>query len=105
MFDADGIARCDCGGPVKPDVVLFGEMLPEAAMLEAHALCERADLLLCVGIVAGGVSGRGAAERDARGGRRRGDRDEGPHAVRRARPRCAWTATSWTSCEALLRLL
>jgi NAD-dependent deacetylase len=49
MFDADGIARCDCGGPVKPDVVLFGEMLPEAAMLEAHALCERADVLLCVG--------------------------------------------------------
>ena len=34
---------------MKPDVVLFGEMLPEAAMLEAHALCERADLLLCVG--------------------------------------------------------
>lgn len=49
LFDSDGIARCACGGPVKPDVVLFGEMLPEAAMLEAHALCERADLLLCVG--------------------------------------------------------
>ena len=41
LFDRDGIARCACGGPVKPDVVLFGEMLPEAAMLEAHALCER----------------------------------------------------------------
>jgi NAD-dependent deacetylase len=49
LFDADGIARCACGGPVKPDVVLFGEMLPEQAMLDAHALCERADLLLCVG--------------------------------------------------------
>jgi NAD-dependent deacetylase len=49
LFDPDGIARCACGGPVKPDVVLFGEMLPEDAMLEAHALCERADLLLCVG--------------------------------------------------------
>jgi NAD-dependent deacetylase len=49
MFDDDGVARCDCGGPVKPDVVLFGEMLPEAAMLEAHALCAGADLLLCVG--------------------------------------------------------
>ena len=49
LFDPDGIARCTCGGPVKPDVVLFGELLPEAAMLEAHALCERADLLLCVG--------------------------------------------------------
>jgi NAD-dependent protein deacetylase/lipoamidase len=49
LFDPDGIARCTCGGPVKPDVVLFGELLPEAAMLEAHALCERADVLLCVG--------------------------------------------------------
>ena len=55
-----------CGGPVKPDVVLFGEMLPEAAMLEAHALCERADLLLCVGHVARGLSGRRPAERHAR---------------------------------------
>jgi NAD-dependent deacetylase len=34
---------------VKPDVVLFGEMLPEQAMEDAHALCAGADLLLCVG--------------------------------------------------------
>ena len=39
LFDDDGVARCgSCGGPVKPDVVLFGEMLPEQAMEEAHAL-------------------------------------------------------------------
>jgi NAD-dependent protein deacetylase/lipoamidase len=50
LFDADGVARCgSCDGPVKPDVVLFGEMLPERAMEEAHALASRADLLLCVG--------------------------------------------------------
>jgi NAD-dependent deacetylase len=49
LFDADGIARCGCGGAVKPDVVLFGEMLPEAAMREAQMLCAGADLLLCVG--------------------------------------------------------
>jgi NAD-dependent deacetylase len=49
MFDDEGVARCDCGGAVKPDVVLFGEMLPERAMEEAHALCASADLLLCVG--------------------------------------------------------
>jgi NAD-dependent deacetylase len=50
LFDADGVARCTtCEGPVKPDVVLFGELLPERAMQEAHALAERADLLLCVG--------------------------------------------------------
>ena len=49
MFDDQGVARCACGGAVKPDVVLFGEMLPEQAMEEAHGLCASADLLLCVG--------------------------------------------------------
>jgi NAD-dependent deacetylase len=36
-------------GKVKPDVVLFGELLPEVAMAEAQALCEGCDLLICVG--------------------------------------------------------
>lgn len=47
--DPDGVPRCDCGHPLKPDVVLFGEYLPEAAMERAEELAERADLLLCVG--------------------------------------------------------
>ena len=38
-----------CASLVKPDVVLFGEMLPAAAMADAEALASRADLLLCVG--------------------------------------------------------
>ena len=41
--------RCDCGAPLKPDVVLFGELLPEAALTRASALAARADVLLCVG--------------------------------------------------------
>ena len=41
--------RCDCGHPLKPDVVLFGEFLPEAAMDRAAELAEHADVLLCVG--------------------------------------------------------
>jgi NAD-dependent deacetylase len=50
LFDEDGVARCrSCDGPVKPDVVLFGEMLPEQAIEEAYALAGRADLMLCVG--------------------------------------------------------
>jgi NAD-dependent deacetylase len=50
LFDEEGVATCSCCmGKVKPDVVLFGEFLPEAAMDEAHQLCERCDLLLCVG--------------------------------------------------------
>jgi NAD-dependent deacetylase len=36
-------------GKVKPDVVLFGELLPEVAMAEAQELCAAADLLLCIG--------------------------------------------------------
>lgn len=50
LFDDEGIATCSgCAGKVKPDVVLFGELLPEAAMAEATALCEGADLVLCIG--------------------------------------------------------
>lgn len=50
LFDAAGVARCAaCGGPVKPDVVLFGELLPESAMSRARQLAERAELMLCVG--------------------------------------------------------
>jgi NAD-dependent protein deacetylase/lipoamidase len=49
LFGDDGVARCRCTGPVKPDVVLFGELLPQRAMDEAVALCAGADLLLCVG--------------------------------------------------------
>jgi NAD-dependent deacetylase len=47
--DESGVPRCDCGEPLKPDVVLFGELLPEAALARAQALAVEADLLLCVG--------------------------------------------------------
>jgi NAD-dependent deacetylase len=50
LFDSDGVAHCAaCAGPVKPDVVLFGELLPEAAMARAQELAEAADLLICIG--------------------------------------------------------
>ena len=50
LFDSDGVAICRaCTSLVKPDVVLFGELLPAEAMAEAEALASRADLLLCVG--------------------------------------------------------
>ena len=51
LFDPDdGVAACSaCLGHVKPDVVLFGELLPAEAMAEAEALAHRADLMLCVG--------------------------------------------------------
>jgi NAD-dependent deacetylase len=50
LFDDDGVAACaSCDGAVKPDVVLFGEMLPEGAMTRAHALAAEAELMVCIG--------------------------------------------------------
>jgi NAD-dependent deacetylase len=47
--DPAGVPRCDCGRPLKPDVVLFGEWLPEEAIDRAFALAADADVLLCIG--------------------------------------------------------
>jgi NAD-dependent deacetylase len=45
-----GAPECEaCVQPLKPDVVLFGELLPPVAMAEAHALAAEADLMVCVG--------------------------------------------------------
>jgi NAD-dependent protein deacetylase/lipoamidase len=46
----DGAPECACCiTPLKPDVVLFGELLPERALAEAQALALDADLIVCVG--------------------------------------------------------
>ena len=46
----DGVPEClACAAPLKPDVVLFGELLPRAAMDEAQALAAGADLMLVIG--------------------------------------------------------
>lgn len=39
----------ECGGTLKPDAVLFGEQLPEHAIMRSHALAERADVFLVAG--------------------------------------------------------
>jgi NAD-dependent deacetylase len=45
-----GAPECPaCIDPLKPDVVLFGEMLPEAAISAAYELAGEADLIVCVG--------------------------------------------------------
>jgi NAD-dependent deacetylase len=44
------VPRCaDCGAVLKPDVVMFGELLPEAAIDRATSLAHEAALLLVVG--------------------------------------------------------
>jgi len=46
----EGAPLCEaCVAPLKPDVVLFGELLPERALAEAQSLALDADLMLCVG--------------------------------------------------------
>ena len=47
--DARGVPRCECGEVLKPDVVLFGEYLPEDALDRAERLAAGADLMLCIG--------------------------------------------------------
>ncbi|HEX2397267.1 MAG TPA: NAD-dependent deacylase [Solirubrobacteraceae bacterium] len=47
--EPDGVPRCACGSALKPDVVLFGELLPDHAMQRAYELAAGADVLLCVG--------------------------------------------------------
>lgn len=43
------IPVCECGGWIKPDVVLFGELMPQEPMLAAEGLAASCDLLLVVG--------------------------------------------------------
>jgi NAD-dependent deacetylase len=47
--DDEGVPRCDCGAPLKPDVVLFGEYLPIDALARAERLAAQAALLVCIG--------------------------------------------------------
>jgi NAD-dependent deacetylase len=47
--DPEGVPRCECGEALKPDVVLFGELLPVAVFERAEALAAGADLMLCIG--------------------------------------------------------
>ena len=40
---------CECGGRLRPGVVLFGEYLPEDAWQKAFSTIERADLVIVIG--------------------------------------------------------
>ena len=44
-----GMPRCDCGGVVKPDVVLYEEGLDQATIKKSVAAIARADLLIVAG--------------------------------------------------------
>jgi len=48
-LDEEEVPRCNCGGVIRPDVVLFGEPLPRREWQMAQELAERSDLVLIVG--------------------------------------------------------
>ena len=41
--------RCACGGPIRPDVVLFGEGIPDEAYSLAFDAAAQCDLMIVVG--------------------------------------------------------
>ena len=43
------VPRCACGGPYKPAITFFGEMLPEAAFRTAQELAISSDVFLVLG--------------------------------------------------------
>lgn len=45
----EGAPACACGGLLKPDVVMFGELIPAYALMESQTLTRRADVVLIVG--------------------------------------------------------
>ncbi len=49
ILNSEEVPTCDCGGIIKPDVVLYEEPLKEAVMEEAIRLISRAELLLIGG--------------------------------------------------------
>ena len=50
LAETDEAPECEaCVVPLKPDVVLFGELLPERALAEAQQLAMETDLMICVG--------------------------------------------------------
>lgn len=47
--NADGIPKCDCGGTVKPDVVLYEESLDQNTIEKSVQAIREADLLIVAG--------------------------------------------------------
>ena len=48
-FKSEGVPRCECGGIIKPDVVLYGENLDDRTVTGALAAIESCDTLIIGG--------------------------------------------------------
>ncbi len=49
VAESAGIPRCECGGMVRPDVVMYGEGLDDRVFAGAEAAMDSADLLIVAG--------------------------------------------------------
>lgn len=49
VFNSKGIPKCSCKGIIKPDVVLYGESLPDDAFTSGIKAISKADLIIVMG--------------------------------------------------------
>ncbi len=49
LLEKEEVPHCGCNGVIRPDVVLFGEMLPESALERSIAAAQSCDLCLVIG--------------------------------------------------------
>ena len=49
MLHSEGVPRCTCGGPIKPDVVLYEEGLDQKTLNDAVRFISEADMLIIGG--------------------------------------------------------
>ena len=49
IFDSKGVPKCKCGGIIKPDVVLYGEALPDKDYFGGLRAIYKADMLIVCG--------------------------------------------------------
>lgn len=49
VFESDGVPYCECGGIIKPDVVLYEEALDDFTVMQAINYIKRADTLIVAG--------------------------------------------------------
>jgi len=49
ILQSEGVPMCSCGGVIKPDVVLYEELLDSAVMLKATNAIRKADVLIVGG--------------------------------------------------------
>ena len=49
MFSSRGIPKCECGGIIKPNVVLYGESLDNDDFLESEEYVSSCETLIVIG--------------------------------------------------------